>query len=110
MGDEAALAPGRRLFLSSWRQVFAAPVPPFSGSMKPTRRAGGAAPDAVADVFEGGEGRALRVTLPIGLAGLAGLRKIERNLSLAIEAQGGVEGLSLFVLEAFDQAGLALAE
>ncbi len=46
MGDEAALAPGRRLFLSSWRQVFAAPVPPFSGSMKPTRRAGGAAPDA----------------------------------------------------------------
>lgn len=40
MGDEAALAPGRRLFLSSWRQVFAAPVPPFSGSMKPTRRAG----------------------------------------------------------------------
>ncbi len=50
MGDEAALAPGRRLFLSSGRQVFAAPVPPFSGSMKPTRRAGGAAPDAVADV------------------------------------------------------------
>lgn len=109
MGDEAALAPGRRLFLSSWRQVFAAPVPPFSGSMKPTRRAGGAAPDAVAHVFEG-EGRALRVTLPVGLAGLAGLRKIERNLSLAIEAQGGVEGLALFVLEAFDQAGLALAE
>lgn len=109
MGDEAALAPGRRLFLSSGRQVFAAPVPPFSGSMKPTRRAGGAAPDAVADVFEG-EGRALRVTLPVGLAGLAGLRKIERNLSLAIEAQGGVEGLALFVLEAFDQGGLALAE